>query len=100
MSDTSIEQRILTLLQERLKGEWTPVDHETRLYEIGDSLDRVEAIMELEDEFEISIPDDEAQRIETIGELIDYIEHRLAAPSGAGGPQGAPPGATPNAEST
>ena len=83
MNDTSLEQKILTILQERSGGDGTPIDRETRLFEIGDSLDRVETIMELEEQFELSIPDAEAEQIQTVGGLIDYIEQRLATPAGA-----------------
>ncbi|MCP5007970.1 MAG: acyl carrier protein [Planctomycetes bacterium] len=42
----------------------------------ADSLDIVELVMELEDEFDISIPDDEAEKIQTIGDAVSYItEH-------------------------
>ena len=42
----------------------------------ADSLDTVELVMEFEDEFEITIPDEEAEKIQTIGQAIDYIiEH-------------------------
>ncbi len=42
----------------------------------ADSLDTVELVMEFEDEFELSIPDEEAEKIRTIGQTINYIvEH-------------------------
>ena len=40
----------------------------------ADSLDTVELVMELEEEFDISIPDDDAEKIQTVGEAIKYIE--------------------------
>ena len=40
----------------------------------ADSLDTVELIMEFEKEFNLAIPDDEAEKIGTVGEAIDYIE--------------------------
>jgi len=40
----------------------------------ADSLDTVELIMEFEKEFEISIPDDDAEKIATVGDAIQYIE--------------------------
>ena len=43
-----------------------------------DSLDVVELVMELEEEFEITIPDEQAEKIKTVGEAIDYIERELA----------------------
>ena len=39
----------------------------------ADSLDTVELVMEFEDEFEISIPDEDAEKIQTVGSAIDYI---------------------------
>ena len=43
----------------------------------ADSLDIVELVMELEEEFEINIPDDQAEKIKTVGEAIDYIEGEI-----------------------
>src|SRR5262249_45341897 len=43
----------------------------------ADSLDIVELIMELEEEFDIQIPDDQAEKIKTVGEAIDYIEREI-----------------------
>lgn len=46
----------------------------------ADSLDTVELVMEFEDEFELSIPDEEAEKIQTVGQAIDYIkEHSSKA---------------------
>lgn len=45
----------------------------------ADSLDTVELIMEFEKEFGISIPDDKAEKITTVGEAIDYIKNELSA---------------------
>jgi acyl carrier protein len=44
----------------------------------ADSLDIVELVMELEEEFSFTIPDEEAERIKTVGDAIAYIEDRLA----------------------
>jgi acyl carrier protein len=43
----------------------------------GDSLDRVELLMEFEDAFDISIPDDDSEKIATVGGVIDYIQEKL-----------------------
>lgn len=40
----------------------------------ADSLDAVEVIMALEEEFDIEIPDDEAENFKTIGDIVEYIE--------------------------
>ncbi|MCK4888173.1 MAG: acyl carrier protein [Planctomycetes bacterium] len=39
----------------------------------ADSLDTVELVMEFEDEFDMSIPDEEAEKIQTVGAAVDYI---------------------------
>lgn len=44
----------------------------------ADSLDIVELIMALEDEYGIEIPDEDAEKLETVGDAITYIEKRLA----------------------
>ena len=43
----------------------------------ADSLDTVELIMEFEKEFNIAIPDDQAEKISTVGQAIDYIEKNV-----------------------
>ena len=45
----------------------------------ADSLDVVELVMELEDNFDLSIPEEEATKMLTVGEAINYIENRLSA---------------------
>ena len=45
----------------------------------ADSLDTVELIMEFEKEFEISIPDEQAENIQTVGQAVDYLEKETAA---------------------
>jgi acyl carrier protein len=42
----------------------------------ADSLDLVELVMELEDQFGVSIPDEDAEKIQTIGDAIKYVEER------------------------
>ena len=44
----------------------------------ADSLDTVELVMELEDEFDIDIPDDAAEKIQTVGQAIEFIEKAKA----------------------
>ncbi len=49
----------------------------------ADSLDTVELVMEFEEEFELSIPDEEAEKIQTVGQAIDYIKKQLEANAGS-----------------
>ena len=43
----------------------------------ADSLDTVELVMEFEEKFELNIPDEEAEKIQTVGQAIDYIKQHL-----------------------
>ena len=76
----SVEQRVIEIVCEHLAVNKETVNRNTAFIEdIGaDSLDIVELIMELEEEFEITIPDDQAEKIKTVGEAIDYIEREQA----------------------
>ena len=72
----SVEQRVIEIVCEHLAVSKEQVTRTTNFVDdIGaDSLDIVELIMELEEEFDIQIPDDQAEKIKTVGEAIDYIE--------------------------
>jgi acyl carrier protein len=72
----SVEQKVIEIVCEHLAVNKEQVTRNTNFIEdIGaDSLDIVELIMELEEEFDIQIPDDQAEKIKTVGEAIDYIE--------------------------
>ena len=76
MSDEQIRTRVIEIVCEHLAVEKSKVEDKTSFIEdIGaDSLDIVELVMELEEEFDIQIPDDQAEKIKTVGEAIDYIE--------------------------
>lgn len=73
---SSIEERVIEIVSENLGISKESVNRQTRFVEdIGaDSLDIVELVMELEEEFEITIPDEQAEKIKTVGEAIEYIE--------------------------
>ncbi len=70
-----IFENVKNVLVEQLGVEEPDVTEEASFQEdLGaDSLDLVELIMELEDQFEIKISDDDAQRIQTVGQAVDYI---------------------------
>lgn len=76
----SVEERVVDIVCENLGVSKDSVTRQTSFIEdIGaDSLDIVELVMELEEEFEITIPDEEAEKIRTVGEAIDYIEREQA----------------------
>ena len=67
-------QKIRDIVAEQLNVEPESITMETRFDELNaDSLDVVEVIMTLEQEFDIQIPDEEAERIKDIGAVVDYI---------------------------
>ena len=75
----SVEERVIEIVCEQLAVNKEQVNRNTSFIEdIGaDSLDLVELIMELEQEFDIQIPDEQAEKIKTVGEAIDHIEEEL-----------------------
>lgn len=77
---SSVEERVIDLVCEHLGVNKEQVSRQTSFQDdVGaDSLDIVELVMELEEEFEITIPDDQAEKIKTVGEAIDYIEREQA----------------------
>ena len=74
MSD--IAQKVKSIIIDKLGVEESEVNNEASFTnDLGaDSLDTVELIMEFEKEFNISIPDDQAENIGTVGQAIDYLE--------------------------
>lgn len=72
----SVEQRVIDIVSEHFAYDKEKITRNTTFIEdIGaDSLDIVEFVMELEEEFDIQIPDDQAEKIKTVGEAIDYID--------------------------
>ncbi len=72
----NIEQRVRKIVAEQLGVAEADIKNESSFVDdLGaDSLDTVELVMEFEDEFELSIPDEEAEKIQTVGQAIDYIK--------------------------
>ncbi|MBR1626170.1 MAG: acyl carrier protein [Bacteroidales bacterium] len=74
---SEIQNKVIAIVVDKLGVEESQVTPEANFTsDLGaDSLDTVELIMELEKEFNISIPDDDAQKIATVGDAIAYIEN-------------------------
>jgi acyl carrier protein len=74
MSD--IKSKVISIIVDKLGVEESEVTHEASFTnDLGaDSLDTVELIMEFEKEFNIAIPDDQAENIQTVGDAVSYIE--------------------------
>jgi acyl carrier protein len=76
-----LEQRVSEIIVEQLgvaKEEVVP--EASFIDDLGaDSLDIVELVMAMEEEFDIEIPDDDAEKIQTIGDAVSYIRDRTGA---------------------
>ena len=72
---SSVEERVKKIVAEQLGVKEEEVNTDSSFVEdLGaDSLDTVELVMALEEEFETEIPDDEAEKITTVRQAIDYI---------------------------
>ncbi|NBP05228.1 MAG: acyl carrier protein [Bacteroidetes bacterium] len=73
---SEIANKVKAIIVDKLSVEESEVTNEASFTnDLGaDSLDTVELIMEFEKEFDISIPDDQAEKIQTVGQAIQYIE--------------------------
>ena len=73
---SEVAEKVKAIIGDKLSVEETEVTNEASFTnDLGaDSLDTVELIMEFEKEFGISIPDDQAEKITTVGDAIAYIE--------------------------
>ena len=77
----SVADRVIEIVADQLGVEKEKIGRETSFVnDLGaDSLDTVELVMELEEEFDINIPDDAAEKIQTVGQAIDFIEKAQAS---------------------
>jgi acyl carrier protein len=76
MSDVNIQEKVIEIVSEQMGVDKSEITRETSFINDlnADSLDTVELVMEFEDEFDMSIPDEEAEKIQTVGAAIDYID--------------------------
>jgi acyl carrier protein len=75
VTNPSIEERVIKIVCDQMGTTPDKITKETSfINDLGaDSLDTVELVMEFEDEFEISIPDEDAEKIQTVGNAVTYI---------------------------
>jgi acyl carrier protein len=75
MNDNDIEKRVKKIVEEQLSVKEEEVTNEASFVDdLGaDSLDTVELVMALEEEFKTEIPDEEAEKITTVQQAIDYV---------------------------
>jgi acyl carrier protein len=78
MADKSIEQRVKDIIVEQLGVNADQVTPEAKFIEdLGaDSLDTVELVMAFEEEFNVEVPDEDAEKLQTVGDVNKYIEER------------------------
>ena len=71
----AVEAKVIEIVSEQMGVDKGEITRETSFINDlnADSLDTVELVMEFEDEFDMSIPDEEAEKIQTVGAAIDYI---------------------------
>jgi acyl carrier protein len=79
VSDQSVEERVINIVCDQLGTSKDKVSMETSfINDLGaDSLDTVELVMEFEDEFGINIPDEDAEKIQSVGDAVKYIQEKL-----------------------
>ncbi len=77
-TEAEVQEKVSQIVSEHMGIDKSKLTREMSFVEDlnADSLDTVELALEFEDEFEVSIPDEDAEKIRTIGQAIDYIiEH-------------------------
>ena len=75
----SLSDQIKAILSSQLSVEQDDLADDTSFDDLNaDSLDVVEIIMALEEEFDIEIPDEDAEKIRTVGEVTEYIKERVS----------------------
>ncbi|MBH06530.1 MAG: acyl carrier protein [Phycisphaeraceae bacterium] len=84
MEESEIEEKVIAIVAEQMGVDKGEISRETNFVNDlnADSLDTVELAMEFEDEFETSIPDEDAEKIQTVGNAIDFIRSHLEASTG------------------
>jgi acyl carrier protein len=75
VTEAEVETKVIEIVAEQMGVDKGEVSRDTSFANDlnADSLDTVELVMEFEDEFDTSIPDDQAEKIQTVGNAIDYI---------------------------
>ena len=75
----TVAERVKKIIVDKLGVDEAEVTPEANfIQDLGaDSLDTVELIMEFEKEFDVSIPDEQAEKIQTVGQAVDYLEAHI-----------------------
>ncbi len=80
MDEKEIEDKVVSIVAEQMGVDKGEINRNTNFVNDlnADSLDTVELVMEFEDEFETSIPDEQAEKIQTVGQAIDFIKEHVS----------------------
>jgi acyl carrier protein len=80
MNEAEIRTQVVDAVSATLKTEDKPVEMSSRLVDDlgGDSLDMLELMMALEERFGFEVPDEDAEGINTVGDVVEYVKRRLA----------------------
>lgn len=75
LSKEEIREKVVKIVSEQMGVDEGEITDDTSFVNDlnADSLDTVELVMEFEDQFELSIPDEEAEKIQTVGDAVEYI---------------------------
>ena len=78
MAEKSIEEKVKDIIVEQLGVNPEQVTPQAKFIEdLGaDSLDTVELVMAFEEEFNVEVPDEEAEKLQTVGDVVKYIEEK------------------------
>jgi acyl carrier protein len=79
MEEAEIKEKVIAIVAEQMGVEKGEIGMDTNFVNDlnADSLDTVELVMEFEDEFETSIPDEEAEKIQTVGQAVEFIKDNM-----------------------
>ena len=77
MTEQEIEAKVIEIVANQMGADKATITRNTSFVDDlnADSLDTVELVMEFEDEFETDIPDEQAEKIKTVGQAIEYIKN-------------------------
>ena len=80
MEEKEIQEKVIAIVAEQMGVDKGEINRDTNFVNDlnADSLDTVELVMEFEDEFETSIPDEDAEKIQTVGQAIDFIKEHVS----------------------
>ncbi len=85
MTDADIEKKVIELVAQNLNQDADAITKESSFTNDlnADSLDIVELLMAFEEEFETKIPEEQAEKIHTVGQAIDFIKSAMQAKAGS-----------------